>query len=380
MEHELERERLSRVKRAYTTRRVPVERMRLVVEGPGCAPRAGDLVLARVQALGEHARIELCGGRRAQMFCSDEIIVCYGDRYAPDQYEAEVPADLGPCDLVAGGGVAGRMLCRHSMIGQPTRIVPLGLVCDRDGGRLNLSDFALVRLQGTAPQRPPTLAVTGTCMNSGKTTTAASLVRGLSRTGLRVGATKLTGTGAGGDVWRLADAGAAPVLDFTDAGLVSTYRVDPATVLRAADLLQSRLASAAVDVIVLEIADGLYQHETAALLRDESFISGVDRFMFAAADAIGAVAGVALLRELELPVAGVSGLLTASTLATREAEQALDVPVVGPDQLADPAHVERLGLLPDRARFVLSQHADRREHEPLAEPSQGRLLPTPAAA
>ena len=61
-------------------------------------------------------------------------------------------------------------------------------------------------------------------MNSGKTTTAAHLIKGLVQAGLKVGAAKLTGTGAVGDIWLMQDAGANLVLDFTDTGFPSTYR------------------------------------------------------------------------------------------------------------------------------------------------------------
>ena len=43
--------------------------------------------------------------------------------------------------------------------------------------------------------------------------------------GRRVAGIKITGTGACGDYWEMADAGAAWVGDFVDAGFVSTYRI-----------------------------------------------------------------------------------------------------------------------------------------------------------
>ena len=47
-----------------------------------------------------------------------------------------------------------------------------------------------------------------------------------------------------------------------------------------------------------------------------------------ASDALGAVAGVRELQEAGLEVAAVSGVLTSSPLATAEARQVLDVPVL----------------------------------------------------
>src|SRR5471032_1016918 len=84
--------RLGAAKSAYTTRFVS----RLIdadphgyglLSGEHVVPHAGDVVLARVHKLGQHAAIQLPDGRRATLFEGDEILVAYGDRYAPDQFE-----------------------------------------------------------------------------------------------------------------------------------------------------------------------------------------------------------------------------------------------------------------------------------------------------
>ena len=103
------------------------------------------------------------------------------------------------------------------------------------------ADFALEPHIRTV-DRPPTVAVIGTSMNSGKTTTIQYLVHGLSRTGVRPGATKVTGTGSGGDYWVMIDAGAHRMLDFTDAGLASTYRQPMELVERVFSRLVDHLA------------------------------------------------------------------------------------------------------------------------------------------
>src|SRR5918992_1305105 len=202
-------QRLQRAKSAFTTRHVRPEARCTVLTGP-LTPDPGDLVLARVDQLGKHARIERTDGRRSALFCGDEIVVCYGNRYATDQYEAEVPSDLGECHLVAGGGVAARVLSQHGMVGNATAITPIGLVGDRKGRRLNLRDWGLPPGAPSA-QRPPTIAVVGSAMNAGKTDTAAHLVRGLAAAGFTAGAAKVTGTGSGGDTWLYVDAGASAV-------------------------------------------------------------------------------------------------------------------------------------------------------------------------
>ena len=169
---------LGGAKLAYTTRGVRLEAMGAILAGDDVRPRPGDVVLARVTDIGQHKRIELHDGRRATLFPGDHVVVCFGNRYAPDQFEARVPERLEPCDLVAAGGIASRMHASHTSMSSPTAIAPLGLLAYEDGRRINLRDWALPRA-ATQPDRPATIAVLGTSMNAGKTTTAANLIHGL---------------------------------------------------------------------------------------------------------------------------------------------------------------------------------------------------------
>ncbi|MPV36482.1 DUF1611 domain-containing protein [Georgenia subflava] len=333
--------RLRRAKKAYTTRFL-AERLDADAEGyrllagEAVRPAAGDVVLARVVQLGQHRRLEGPGSRRQVLFAGDEILVSYGHRYAPDQFEAEVPEDLRPVHLVAAGGLAGVVTGQHARMDDATVLEPVGLLTD-DRGVVTLGRLAPERLRGDVPAvprgqlpagRPTVIAVLGTSMNSGKSTALACLVRGLASAGLTVAAGKATGTGAGGDPRLFADAGASTVLDFTDFGLPSTFRLDHGRVRSLLVSLVDALTAAGPDVIVVEIADGVYQAETARLLADPLFRSVVDRVVFAAGDALGATSGVHLLETAGIDVAAVSGVLTSSPLAVREATEAVTVPVL----------------------------------------------------
>ena len=329
--------RLARAKVAYSVRRVDLTGSLHLVTGPRITPRHGDLVLAEVVAIGQHEKIELTTSRRAELYPGDEIVVAYGARYAPDQFEAELPEDLDDCQLVAAGGCAARVCSAHASMKVATQIRPLGLVANASGV-LNVADGALSAPPPAASRSSlvPTVLVAGTSMNSGKTTAVASLVHGLTRAGLRVGAGKFTGTGAGGDPYMFADAGAAEVLDFTDLGLASTFRVPVTRLARLAADMHNHLVGRGVDAVVLEIADGVLQSETCQLLRHRSVQARVDGAVFAAADAAGALLGVARMRECGQRVVAVSGLVTTSLLAIREAQSGLDVPLYGTFDLRDP--------------------------------------------
>lgn len=295
-------------------------------------PRPGDLILAQVERIAQHTRIQLTSGRRSQLFPGDHLVVAYGNRYAPDQFEAEVPDNLDQCHLVASGGIAARALSKFGRLKWPTRIKPVGYLLDAERRVLNLSRYRLTH--ATEIGDKPVIAVAGTSMNAGKTTTAAALVKGLTLAGYRVAAVKATGTGAGNDLWAYEDAGAAATLDFIDAGYPSTYKLDASEI---EDCYRQLVATAGarddVDIIVVEIADGLLHHETMDLLRAPAFRQSCRQLLFAAGEAMGALAGVRMLREHEVPVVGLSGVLSASRLACREAERATGLPVYGKAEL-----------------------------------------------
>ena len=306
---------------------------RILREAP--APEAGDLVLARIDAIGHHARLQLASGRRRNLFVGDEVVVTYGNRYAASQFEAVVPDTLGPCQLVAGGGVAAKARSWHARIAKgATQITPIGLLAGATGKPANLRDYALPSVNRLEAPVPATVAVVGTSMDSGKTQTAAFLVKGLTLAGLRVGFAKVTGTGAGNDTWLVTDAGADPVLDFTDAGLVSTYLAAHSEIERVLITLVSHLTKAGVDAIVLEIADGVLQRETAALLPSAVFRRVAGAVLLAACDSMGAVAGVHWLKSQQLPTIGLSGVLTSSPLQREEAATATGLPVFPRTDLA----------------------------------------------
>jgi hypothetical protein len=345
--------RLAAAKSAYTTRFVS----RLIageprgyglLTGEHVVPHAGDVVLARVHRLGQHGGIQRPDGRRASLFEGDEILVAYGDRYAPDQFEAEVPDNLGRTNLVAGGGLAGTVISAHAKMGTATEIEPLGLLTDAHG---------VVTLKRCAPfkavaagdadampgmGKPLVIGVLGTSMNSGKTTTVASIVRGLTKAGLVVAAGKVTGTGAGGDPMLFHDSGASRVLDFTDFGYGSTYLLEHEQVRGLLVSLIGELSATGPDVVVVEIADGLFQRETARLVADPLFKAHIDKVVFAAGEALGAIGGQSVLALHGLAPVAISGMLTASPLAMREAACVLNVPVLNKEDLAS---AEVAGLL-----------------------------------
>lgn len=339
----IDRVRFSRIKPSFVTRRV--DHGHIAVLDPDAQDlKPGDLVLARVEEIGQHMRIERPDGRRSLLFPGDEILVACGARYAPDQFEADCPTAVGPAHLAAAGGIAGLVRMRHERMKPATRIAIDAAVCTDDGSRINLARYGVTAAM--KPVRVPVLAVCGTSMNAGKTHTTASLVRGLAATGRNVAAIKATGTGAGGDLWFFKDAGAHYACDFTDAGFATTYRLPVDDIFAGMRRLIAEAEAAGAEVVVMEVADGLLQGETAELLRMEAFRSILTGLVFAANDAMGAEAGAAWLRAAGLPLRAISGCLTQSPLAMREVASTIDLPCLTPIDLQQAGVVARLADAP----------------------------------
>jgi hypothetical protein len=327
----------SAAKWSYLTRRVTDRRSTHLGSVNG-EPRLGDLVAARVVSLGAHDHLEDIHGRRVHLYQGDMVVGGYGNRYATDFYEGYLPAGTA-VHLLTASGLLGTVASAHASRAQPTELEVIGALADRTGAPLSLEDFALPPPPAARPGLG-TLAVLGSSMNAGKTTTAAAMVRGWARAGLATGAGKVTGSGSGKDRWMYLDAGASSVVDFLDFGLPSTFGY-PLERLRSTMIaIRDTLAGEGADAVVLEVADGLLQSETKALAASlPGFANGV---VLAVSDALGAVAGAEILAGIGVPVRAVSGLVTASPLAAREAASATGLPVLHPQELANGAAVELL--------------------------------------
>ena len=59
----VEEVRLTKAKRAFSTRRVPFNAMKRLITGT-VRPQPGDLVLARIDEIGKHTKLELTDGPR----------------------------------------------------------------------------------------------------------------------------------------------------------------------------------------------------------------------------------------------------------------------------------------------------------------------------
>ncbi len=331
---------LSSAKWSYVTRRVN-EHSDFCLGAAALQPRLGDLVIAKVASLGNHQHLEDVHGRRCRLYPGDLIVGAYGNRYASDYYEGYL--GTGPmAHLLTAGGVIGTVASTHARYAEPTVLEVIGALADGQGEPLSLEQFARPMVPAQSP-RLGTLVVVGSAMNAGKTTTAAAIVRGWVLAGLNAGAGKVTGSGSGKDRWSYIDAGATQVSDFLDFGMCSTFGYPLERLQRTLVTIRDTLVSDGADAVVLEIADGLLQSETRSLAIGLSELA--DGVVLAVADPLAAKAGADMLRQWGLPLRAVSGLVSASPLAAREAAAATGLPVLTPNQLAEGAAMDLLTSL-----------------------------------
>jgi len=345
---------------AFTTRRVN----RSDVAGVGEMThnfRAGELVLCEITKIAQHKKIQLSNQRYSVSYEGDLVVLCLGDRYAPDQFMGKAEWQGEHLDLLAGGGIAGTVEKAHAKMSAPTQLRPVGLLLDRTGSNINIDRYALE--SRLIPNDVTVLGVFGASMNAGKTTAAVSLAHGLKRAGLNVAGVKATGTGAFGDFNAFEDA-SVPVTDFTDAGFSSTYRVPLEDIENGFETLVGQAAEEGANVVVVEIADGVFQRETKAILKDSRIIDRMDGVLFAAPDALGAVGGIDVLDAHGLQPFAISGMVSCSALGTQETEDTTGVPVVTRDELCSPETVQELTkrVIANRGNIVAQGGLNRSEH------------------
>lgn len=316
----------ARLKTSYALRRVPEDQIATLLPLPE-PPHPGDIVVGTIEFIGRNGNLELVGGRRSTLHLGDAVALAFGNRYATRQFEGYARASGDMCDLLSMGGLCGQVVSKHANAIDPTRVRLLGAAGDAAGRPLRLRDFAL----DPAPRGssfPRVVAVCGSSMDAGKTHTVMSLVVGLGRAGRRVAGIKLTGTATGRDTWATVDAGACVVLDFIDGGFPSTYLCPITDLLDLHELLLAHAALRGAELAVIEIADGVLQRETAALLRAPRFRDTVSAWVYATGDPLAAVGGVSLLRDLAIEPLAVSGVVSMSPLGMREVEASTGLPCV----------------------------------------------------
>ncbi|MCG8370989.1 MAG: hypothetical protein MJA32_10810 [Proteobacteria bacterium] len=297
----------------------------------------GVLVAARVlNNKSRYNQLELTSGRMATVTQGDVIVGALGHRKALRGYSGHLPASLEPGDtiqLLNIGGVLGVCDSANPDVGAPFDCEVLGTVLtfpylgERIGvparaGHSVLDDEPVIDTQGV-----PVIALSGTCMDSGKTAAACAIVSRLRHLGLDVAACKATGVSLRRDVLAMEDAGAGSTMIFSDFGIVATTEKNGRELTRA---LLTGLARNKPDVIVLELGDGLLgAYGVGAILSDEAIRDALTVVILCANDPVSAWGGVELLRrEFNVEPAVVTGPATDNDVGVQQIDERTSLPAI----------------------------------------------------
>lgn len=299
--------------------------------------------LVAVQALEEksvYGELELVGGRMARIIKGDVIVGALGERQALRGFVGFIPPHIAPGDvlhILNMGGVIGKCSSANPEYGQPLRVRVLGAVLV-NGEPANISDNA-VEWRDHLPHSAPIVLLSGTCMNSGKTTVACEVIRVLKSRGFRLAAAKIAGVATQRDLLNMQDHGAVCALSFSDAGLPSTTHTDTCIVPAAKGIL-SELNHCNPDAIVVELGDGIMGHYGVdLLLKDAELMSHVKAHILCANDLVAAWGGLQYLGQLGVHVDCISGPATDNSAGVDYIQGRFGKPAVNgrvaPEQLAD---------------------------------------------
>jgi hypothetical protein len=307
------------------------------------ASASGNAVVVRVLPQGKSKQeLELADGRMIRMFGGDLVVGALGRRRALRGFVGNVPDRIAAGDELAvlnRGGVIGTNASLDAGDGPlPCEVVGMPLI---DGRIPNIRDFAIPAVRSLAGLSiPPVVIVSGTSMQSGKTSFLAEIIQTLSKKGLRVAAGKLTGVACLRDLLSMQDNGAIRTASFQDAGYPSTAGMDVETLVETSKAVIANLGEADPELILLELGDGLVgDYGVIDVLMDAEIRKTIRVHAFCANDLAGAWGGQRYLADHGFRIDLFSGPVTDNRVGIEYLESEVRVPAINackhPGETAD---------------------------------------------
>lgn len=272
------------------------------------------------------------------------VVGALGERQALRGYSGIIPRSVKKGDILHilnMGGIIGFCQSPYPAHGPAMRVEVLGAVMipDSDEGLFKhacIQDYA-IEWEYNLKESAPLVAVTGTCMQVGKTKAAAMVVKRLSESGYKVAAAKLTGASLMRDTKQMKDNGAIAAAHFGMAGLVSTTGKN---ILPMAKGLISYLNRFEPDVIVMEFGDGIIgAYGVDSLLMDKEIMQFIRTHVVAAQDFMGCWSADHFFRKrYTSAISIITGPVTDNLVGIQFIQNTLGIRAVNAV-----AHPERLG-------------------------------------
>ncbi|GFZ79565.1 DUF1611 domain-containing protein [Aquaticitalea lipolytica] len=295
-------------------------------------PKSGDVAVFQVISIGKHSAIQAENGNNTYIFPGDKILATFGNRYATAQFEGYVPkVHHNKYQILGQGGVVGVLASLHAKLDDvgPTEVKLIGYAVNEENQVINTIYNGVERETfNPIKNRPYEMYLSvGASMDSGKTTTAAFLSRGFMQQKKKVAFIKLTGTVFAKDCSIVRDCGAKTAVDFSYCGYPSTFLHSTNEILDILETLLKRVERINPDVVVIEIADGLFQRETKSLINHKPLMNMIDGVLLSCADSLAVNSGIEILRKINKEPILISGIFTASPLMIDEVKNETNIPV-----------------------------------------------------
>ncbi len=315
------------------TKNLKLEHQQIIMDDPNIALpcEMGTVLVAKVlDDKRVYNELELPSGRLSKLKKGDIITVALGQRRALKGFVGDLPKSLNPNDvihLLNMGGVAGECTSANTTeVGNPLRIRILGGVVDKDGTALNINQNTIYSPKKTMSSNIPLIIVTGTSMDSGKTTVAIEITKTLTRMGMKLAGTKLTGVGALRDLYKMQDYGIYNAVSFVDAGITSTANIDDETMADVTRGALDYLSEDNPDAIIIEFGDGLMgKYGVNAILQMPEIQKNVRLHIGCASDPVGAIGLAGGCKNIGLPIDVISGPVTDNDVGKAIVKDELDV-------------------------------------------------------
>lgn len=290
-------------------------------------PNAGDVALFKVSNIGSHRRIVTTANKKIRLYRGDLFVGVFGNRYATDAYEGEVQG-LKNLSLLTGAGMVGTVKSKHRSIEKATHVIFLGFLKDtKTDQKVNLKHLKFKKDEPSS-YFSNIIAIIGSGMNSGKTTTCRKLIKSFSESGSRIAACKLTGSVSNRDQDEMFSASPLFTIDFSDYGFPSTYKCELDELLQLFKSMLSDIEKINPKVVIMEIADGVLQRETKMILNSPLFQQWIKNIIVTADSAPSALYTTEYLKNLGYNIIAVSGAMTSSPLYIREFEENSNIPII----------------------------------------------------
>lgn len=273
--------------------------------------------------------LELPTGRMSKLKKGDIIAVALGQRMALKGFVGMLPQSLKAGDIIHllnFGGVAGECTSANAKeVGDPLRIRVLGGIV-RKGKQLNINQKKLYEGKKSLTSDVPLIIVTGTSMDSGKTTVATEIIKSLTRMGMKLAGAKLTGVGAMRDLYKMQDYGVYNAVSFIDAGITSTANIDSETMIDVTRGALDYLSADKPDAIIIEFGDGLMgRYGVNAVLETPEVQKNVKLHIGCAGDPVGAIGLARECSRIGLGLDVISGPVTDNLVGKSIIKDELDV-------------------------------------------------------